>query len=68
MRYFTNSPYERMMMQVPRKRREEQPPAVLLPDHHRCFGCASYMNGCVGVCCRELIITPKRKESEKCDL
>lgn len=29
MRYFTNSPYERMMQEVPRARREDEVPPVL---------------------------------------
>jgi hypothetical protein len=67
-KYFTNSPYERMMMQRPKERREETPPAAL-PPSHPCFGCDRYKNGCcAGPCYRDLIITPKRKEAEKCDL
>lgn len=51
MTYFTDSPYERMMMQKPIARRE--PPKKAAPP---CGGC-SYQSGqpCVGVCCRELL-------------
>lgn len=67
MRYFTNSHFERIMMQVPKVRREEQAPDALSLGH-RCVGCASYSNGCTGVCYRQLVITPKRKEPKQCGL
>jgi len=67
-RYFTDSHYEKMMMQTPKQRREEQPPAALHPSHP-CYGCDRYKGGrCAGPCYRDLIITPKKKEAEKCDL
>jgi len=67
MRYFTDSPFERLMMQKPRERRERQPPAP--PSRgHPCRGCHYYDGACVGPCYRDLIITPKRKEAEQCDL
>ena len=52
MTFFTDSPFERMMVQKPKHGREEQPPA--LPKDDRCCGCA-------GTCYRDLIITPKVK-------
>lgn len=68
MRCFTDSPYEKMMMQKPKQRREETPPAAL-PPGHPCHGCDRYKGGrCAGPCYRDLIITPKKKEAEKCDL
>jgi hypothetical protein len=57
-----------MMMQRPKERREEKPPAALAPGHP-CFGCDRYKKGCcAGPWYRDLIITPKRKDVEKCDL
>jgi len=66
MTFFTDSPFERMMVQKPQYRREERPPAP--PKDHRCYGCSYYGSGCAGTCYRDLIITPKRKEKEQCDL
>ena len=53
MTFFTDSPFERMMVQKPRYRREERPPTSPKgrPDHPR-------------NCYRDLIITPKRKGNE----
>lgn len=65
MRYFTESPYEKMMMQTPKQRREEKPPAAL-HSSHPCYGCDRYKGGrCAGPCYRELIITPKVKTLER---
>ena len=52
MRTFTDSPYERMMQEVPRP---GQPEAVQAPEGSACRGC-SYWRGvaCVGICYREL--------------
>lgn len=52
---FTNSPFERMMKQVPRQPRHV--PQKPRPGT-RCVGC-SFWNGaaCVGTCYRELVIT-----------
>ncbi|MFT8888076.1 MAG: hypothetical protein ABF904_04590, partial [Ethanoligenens sp.] len=66
-KYSPNPPYDRSRRPNPPARGAQHPPAAL-PPGHRCFGCAAYQNGCAGVCYRELIITPKRKEPEKCDL
>ena len=48
MTFFTDSPFERMMVQKPQYRREERPPAPpkSRPDHPR-------------DCYRDLIIAPK---------
>jgi hypothetical protein len=53
MTFFTDSPFERMMVQKPQYRREERPPAPPKDrsDHPR-------------DCYRDLIITPKRKGNE----
>lgn len=66
MRYFTDSPYERMMMERRKEQLEEQPPVP--PLVYPCHGCDRNKNGCSGLCYRDLIITPKRKETEQCDL
>ena len=50
MRTFTNSPYERMMMQVPRKSRPDYPAPA--PTGHPCHGCKRYGEGCVLPCYR----------------
>lgn len=51
MTFFTDSPFERMMVQNPRTQKE--PPKPAAPP---CGGCA-YGTGkpCVGVCCRKLL-------------
>ena len=63
MTLFTDSPFERMMVQMPKYRREEHPPAP--PKDHRCYGCSYYVSGCAGICYRDLIITPKVKKMER---
>lgn len=51
MTFFTDSPYERMMVQKPTSRRE--PPKQAAPP---CEGCSCASNKpCVGVCCRNLL-------------
>ena len=52
---FTDSPYERMMTQVPTERREvHEPPA--LPPNHPCYGCPYGRTApCLGVCYRKLM-------------
>ncbi len=54
MTFFTDSPFERMMVQKPQYRREERPPAPPKgrPDHSR-------------DCYRDLIITPKVGKPER---
>ena len=37
MRYFTNNPLERLMMQKPKAAREDSPPAPA--KEHFCYGC-----------------------------
>lgn len=56
MTYFTNSPYEKMMMQVPDGRRAAVQPPPVFPPGHPCHGCP-YGRGapCVGICYRELL-------------
>lgn len=63
MTFFTDSPFERMMVQKQKYGREEQPPAP--PKEHRCYGCSYYGTCCAGTCYRDLIITPLKKEAER---
>ncbi len=60
MRYFTESSYEKMMMQRPRQRREKLSPAT--PKGDACIGCERYKKVCSGPCYRELII--RKKEAD----
>ena len=55
MRYFTDSPFERMMMQIPRHRQKSQPKPP--PSRSRlCHGCPYVRSTpCMGVCYRELL-------------
>lgn len=56
MTYFTDSPYEKMMMQVPDGRRAAVQPPPTFPSGHPCHGCP-YGRGapCIGICYRELL-------------
>ena len=50
MRYFTDNPLERMMMQVPR---QERGPDLSRPAKgHPCHGCKRYGEGCILPCYR----------------
>ena len=55
MRCFTDSPYEKMMMQRPRQRRERPSPAA--PKGDGCIACEWYKKNCSGPCYRDLIST-----------
>lgn len=50
---FTNSPYEEIMKQIP-KRQQETPPPVFPPEHpcHECPYCKG--GPCLGICYRKL--------------
>ena len=50
MRYFTDNPLERMMMQTPGPVGEATPPPA--PKGHPCNGCKRYGEGCVLPCYR----------------
>jgi hypothetical protein len=54
MTFFTDSPFERMMVQQPQYRREEQPPAP--PNGH-----SEHSHGCY----HDLIITTKASKPER---
>ena len=52
MRYFTNNPLERMMMQVPR---QERGPDLPHPSkEHPCHGCRRYGESCILPCYRNV--------------
>lgn len=57
MRYFTDNPLERMMMQVPRSRSGR--PSEL-PEGHPCHGCKRYGEKCVLPCYQGVTRIPKR--------
>ena len=50
MRTFTDSPYARMMTQIPRNTRPDYPAQA--PKGHPCHGCKRYGEGCVLPCYR----------------
>ena len=52
---FTDSPYERMMTQVPTERREVHVPPAL-PPGHPCHGCPYRRDApCLSICYRDLL-------------
>lgn len=53
MRRFTRSPYERMMTERAKSRREK--PARPLPRSHPCFGCGNYGMTCLLPCYRDMV-------------
>ena len=57
MRYFTDNPLERLMMQVPRFRPGKDPRD--LPKTHPCHGCKRYGEGCILPCYRGVKKIPK---------
>lgn len=65
MRYFTDNPLERMMMQTPGPVREATPPPA--PKGHPCNGCKRYGQGCVLPCYRD-VRPAQRKKVEPCVL
>ena len=48
MRYFTDNPLERMMMQIPRQERGPDPSRPA--KGHPCHGCKRYGEGCILPC------------------
>ena len=55
MKYFTDRPMERVMMQLPHAQRD-QPPQP--PEGHSCHGCKRYGEGCVLPCYRGVEVIP----------
>lgn len=53
MRYFTDRPAERMMMQTPPVMRDSPPPRKP-PKDHPCYGCRRYGEVCVLPCYRDV--------------
>lgn len=63
MRYFTDNPLERMMMQVPR---QERGPALSRPAKgHPCHGCKRYGEGCILPCYRGVMEPAAMKPKER---
>lgn len=61
MTYFTGSPYERMMTQVPTDKREALGPPSY-PSEHPCCGCPYGRDApCLGTCYRKL--TQNRRDT-----
>ena len=56
MKYFTDRPMERVMMELPHTQRDRSPPQ--LPVGHPCCGCKRYGEGCVLTCYRGVTSQP----------
>ena len=52
MKYFTNNPLERLMMQTPKGFAPE--PTTPPPEGHHCFGCSRWGQACVRPCYRDI--------------
>ena len=63
MRFFTDSPYERLMGEKPRQQREASPPA--LPKGHPCYGCSYHGTCSTGTGYRDLIVMTKDRGTGK---
>ncbi len=63
MRYFTNNPLERLMMQTPRPQREREPPTA--PEGHRCYGCGRYGEPCTRPCHRDRQTAKKQTDNRE---
>lgn len=59
MTYFTDSPYERMMQEVPRTRRETEVPPVV-PSNKPCKAYRYNRRVCVRALCAHKNVKPKR--------
>ena len=64
MRYFTDSVYEKMMLQIPRKDKHKIQPA---PKGHFCHGCKRFGEACSRPCYRDVQFQA-RKEVIICSL
>ena len=53
MTWFTDSPFERMMREVPRAQSPEPVPQKAAPKGHPCYGCGQYGAICVRPCYRD---------------
>jgi len=58
MRYFTDNPLERLMMQVPGQQRERKAPAA--PKDLRCSGCANEGKACAKPCPKDKTQSERR--------
>ena len=63
MRYFTDNPLERMMMQVPRQERGSDPSRPA--KGHPCHGCKRYGEGCILPCYRGVTEQAAMKPKER---
>ena len=57
-RYFTDSPYERLMQELPEPAEKELPEP--LPKDHPCYGCGRASEPCILPCYR-IRYTPEKK-------
>lgn len=64
MRYFTDSPFERMMMQIPRHRQEPQSKPALSKGHP-CHGCKRFGENCSLPCYRGVTAIPPALAPER---
>ena len=54
--WFTDSPYEKFMTQIPDGRRAAESPPPSFPPGHPCHGCAYGRDKpCLGICYRKLM-------------
>ena len=61
MRYFTNSPYERIMRDTSRSAPDRPAPP---PKHSPCYGCGNYPGPCV-FCWRKTVADWKAERTER---
>lgn len=53
MTWFTDSPFERMMREVPKVQPPEPVPQKAAPKGHPCYGCGQYGAICIRPCYRD---------------
>lgn len=64
MRYFTSNPLERLMMQVPPSRQEQQTKPTP-PKGHPCHGCKRFGENCVLPCYRGVEVIPPTQTPDR---
>lgn len=65
MTWFTDSPFERMMREVPKAQPPEPVPQKAAPKGHPCYGCGQYGAICVRPCYRDREKTPTTKKENR---
>ncbi len=65
MRYFTNNPLERLMMQTPRPMDTPRQARREPPKDHPCYGCKHCGEVCVLPCYRGVTVTPPIKGADR---